>query len=96
MGKRFENRPPIQLEILNGEEHLILKGNRHIVGALGAGKSTYKYAQVYQGVKEHQLKIAMIEESVSHVVETVTILRELGIHAVPLIGSSSERKYFNR
>lgn len=96
MGHNFSNRPNIHLEILSGQDQLELIGLIHIVGALGAGKSSYKFAQVVVGVKEHGLKIAMIEESVSHVIETVNTLRNLGINAVPLIGSSNERKYLER
>lgn len=96
MGKQFVNRPKIQLKILNENQSIPLKGMIHIVGALGAGKSTYKYAQVMQAVKEHHLKVGMIEESVSHVIETVNILRRLGIEAVPIIGSSNEEKYLSR
>lgn len=96
MGEDFINRPDIQLKILGGEESIQLKGMIHIVGALGAGKSTFKYAQVVKGIKEYKLKIAMVEESVSHVIETVNVLRNLGINAVPLIGSSNERKYLER
>lgn len=96
MGKKFKDRPSIKLNVLNQTKVLPLKGLVHIVGALGAGKSTYKYAQVVKGVKEENLKIAMIEESVGHVIETVNVLRELGIEAVPIIGSSNERKYLER
>ena len=96
MGKQFASRPKVQLEILNKNQSIPLKGLIHIVGALGAGKSTYKYAQVVQAVKEHHLKVAMVEESVSHVIETVNILRGLGIEAVPIIGSSNEERYLGR
>lgn len=70
-----------------------MKDLRHIVGALGAGKSTYKFAQIYLGVRAHSLKMGVIEDSVSNVLNTVKTLRELNINAVPIIGSTSEKKY---
>lgn len=93
MGKNFENRPVIELEILNGDTSLEIKDLIHIVGALGAGKSTFKYATTFKEVKENELRIGIIEENVSNVISTVENLRELGIKAVPIIGTSNELKY---
>lgn len=93
MGENFKDRPPIKLDILNNSKKIQIKGLIHIVGALGAGKSTYKYAQIFWGVKECNLKIGVIEDSVSNVISTVKTLKELGINAVPIIGSTTEMKH---
>lgn len=93
MGEGFDNRPNISMNILNMQDKIQLKGPIHIVGALGSGKSTYKYVQVYEGVKKHGLKIGIIEDTVSNVISTMKILRKLGINAVPIIGATTEEKH---
>lgn len=93
MGKNFENRPVIELEILNGATSLEIKDLIHIVGALGAGKSTFKYVTTFKEVKENKLRFGIVEENVGNVISTVENLRELGIKAVPIIGTSNELKY---
>jgi len=93
MGKNFETRPVIELEILNQEAVLDIKDLIHIVGALGAGKSTFKYATTFKAVKENGLRFGIVEENVSNVISTVENFRALGINAVPIIGISNELKY---
>lgn len=93
MGEGFNNRPSITMDLINGKDELQLKGLVHIVGALGAGKSTYKYAQIFKAVKENNLRIGVIEDCVSNVINTVKTLRRLNIKAVPIIGSSKERTH---
>lgn len=93
MGPNFIKRPSIHMDILNKENEIELKGPIHIVGALGAGKSTYKFAQIYEGVKEHKLKIGVIEDTVPNVINTVKTLRSLGINAVPIIGTTNEKNH---
>lgn len=99
MGKNFINRPNILLSMLNNENEIETKGLIHIVGALGAGKSTLKYSYIYNEVKKNNLKIGVIEDTVSNVIATVKTLRELGINAVPIIGISNEfnhlKNYYN-
>lgn len=56
MGKKFSSRPSIELDILNGKSKIDVKGLIHIVGALGAGKSTFKYATGFQGSERKSLK----------------------------------------
>lgn len=93
MGSSFIKRPSIHMNILNRKKEIELKGPIHIVGALGAGKSTYKFAQIYEGVNNHKLKIGVIEDTVPNVINTVKVLRNLGINAVPIIGTTNERKH---
>lgn len=93
MGKNFETRPIIELEILNQGTSLEIKDLIHIVGALGAGKSTFKYATTFKEIKENELRVGIVEENVGNVISTVENLRSLGINAVPIIGTSNEVKY---
>lgn len=93
MGNKFENRPIIELEILNQDKQLEIKDLIHIVGALGAGKSTFKYATTFKEVNKNGLKFGIIEENVANVISTVESLRALGINAVPIIGTRNELKY---
>ncbi len=93
MGENFRLRPNIKLKILNEEQDIKVKGNIHIVGALGAGKSTFKYAYVFKSVKENKCKVGIIEDNVANVITTVIELRKLGINAIPIIGESNELKH---
>lgn len=93
MGNNFENRPEIELEILNHQSELQIKDLIHIVGALGAGKSTFKYASTFKHVKKNGLRVGIIEENISNVISTVENFRSLGINAVPIIGISNELKH---
>ncbi|OOM78820.1 hypothetical protein [Clostridium sp. BL-8] len=99
MGKKFVNRPSISLSMLHEEDRIETKGLIHVVGALGAGKSTFKYSHIYNEVKSNNLKIGVIEDTVSNVIATVKTLRNLGINAVPIIGISNEfnhlKNYYN-
>lgn len=92
MGEIFSNRPSIQLEILDGDE-LKLDGLRHIVGTLGSGKSTLKQALIYDAVKNEHLKIAVVENSISKLVELWMLLKQCGVRAIPFISDSSEEVY---
>lgn len=99
MGKKFVNRPSISLNMLHEEDEIETKGLIHVVGALGAGKSTFKYSYIYNEVKSNNLKIGVIEDTVSNVIATVKTLRDIGINAVPIIGISNEfnhlKNYYN-
>lgn len=92
MGESFSNRPSIHLEILDGNE-LKLEGLRHIVGTLGSGKSTLKQALIYDAVKNEHLKIAVVENSISKLLELWMLLKKCGIRAIPFISDSSEEVY---
>lgn len=93
MGNGFENRPVIELDILKGTKSLKINDLIHIVGALGAGKSTFKYAITFKEVMKNGLKFGIVEENVGNVISTVENLRKLGINAIPIIGTSNESKY---
>lgn len=52
--------------------------------------------QVFKEVKENHLKIGIIEENVTNIIATVKTFRDLGINAVPIIGTSNELKYLKK
>lgn len=71
------------------------KGNQHIVGGLGAGKSTWRTIMTYYLVKKCNAKIGFIEGSVQDVLAKVKELKGLGIKAVPIIGTSTRQRHLN-
>ncbi|GED30283.1 hypothetical protein P9G84_14990 [Brevibacillus centrosporus] len=88
----WENRArSVVLESLDRVKEFIYKGNQHVGGALGAGKSTFMLMETYRLVKQEGARIGFIEGSVSQVIERVRVLRELGINAAPIIGKSSRK-----
>ena len=95
MGEKFRDRPKIKLKILNDKSELKVRGNIHIVGALGAGKSTFKFTYVFKSVKKEMCKVGIVEDNVANVIATVIELRKLGINAVPVIGESNEFNHLN-
>lgn len=83
----------VALESIDWASEFVYKGNQHIGGALGAGKSTFMLMETYRLVKQEGARIGFIEGSVSQVIERVKVLRELGINAVPIIGKSSRKSH---
>jgi len=68
------------------------KGLQHIVGGLGAGKSTFMVLETSRLVQAGA-RIGFIESSVPQVLNRVKELRLAGINAVPVIGKSGRRKH---
>ncbi|MDU5946230.1 MAG: hypothetical protein E6Z15_04050, partial [Paenibacillus macerans] len=67
-----ERAQKVILKSLNGDQQeLIYKGNIHIGGGLGAGKSTFMMLETYRLVKKHGAKVGFIEGSVAQVLERV-------------------------
>lgn len=82
------------LESVKGKkQELIYKGNIHIGGGLGAGKSTFMILETFRLVKKTGAKVGFIEGSVAQVLERVKELRRLGVHAVPVIGRTGRIKH---
>lgn len=90
----WENRATsVVLESIDWDSEFVYKGNQQIGGALGAGKSTFMLMETYRLVKQNGARIGFIEGSVSQVIERIKVLRELGIHAVPIIGKTSRKTH---
>ncbi|WP_195575448.1 hypothetical protein [Paenibacillus sp. 1001270B_150601_E10] len=94
-GMMWKNRAnTVILESVKGEKaELVYKGNIHIGGGLGAGKSTFMMLETFRLVKKTDAKVGFIEGSVAQVLERVNELRRLGIHAVPVIGRMNRNKH---
>lgn len=69
------------------------QGVQHVVGGLGAGKSTFMLQETVRLVKECGARIGFVEGSVSQVLKRVQELRREGINAVPVIGRSGRRNH---
>lgn len=71
---------------------LTFQGVIHILGALGVGKSNFKYGMTKFFLEEQGAKrIAIVEDQVSNVLKVVKKLRSMGINAIPLIGKDDQR-----
>ena len=95
--------PLIRFTYPNGQEKLDLTGVSHILGALGVGKSNFKYGMTDYFLNGHPHsdipfkkanRIAIIEDKVTTVFDVVKKLRKMGINAIPIIGKDDE-KHFN-
>lgn len=93
-GDRFQRFvQETELTAMNAVKPFSYKGNIHIAGGLGVGKSTFILMETYRLVKQYHAKVGIIEGSVEGVLDRVKILRKLGIKAVPVIGKSNRDKH---
>lgn len=93
VGGEDSNLPLIKFNFGNDQiKHLDLKGIIHILGALGVGKSNFKYGMTrYLLEEQHANRIAIIEDKVTTVFDVVKKLRGMGINAIPIIGKDDEK-----
>lgn len=71
---------------------LTFQGVIHVLGALGVGKSNFKYGMTKFFLEEQGAKrIAIVEDQVSNVLKVVKKLRSMNINAIPLIGKDDQR-----
>ncbi|MFS0615368.1 hypothetical protein [Lederbergia ruris] len=85
---------PIQLQAIKKDMKLFeYKGLQHIAGGLASGKSTFRTVNTYWLVKHKNQKVGIIAGSVAEVLEEVQRLRNLGIHAVPIIGKGNRKNH---
>ncbi|SDT09386.1 hypothetical protein SAMN05444162_3067 [Paenibacillaceae bacterium GAS479] len=68
-------------------------GIQHIVGGLGAGKTSFMLQETVHLVQEHGARIGFVESSVAQVLKRVYQLQSKGINAVPIIGRSNRKKH---
>ena len=87
------NLPLLKFNFENNQtKHLDLKGVIHILGALGVGKSNFKYGMTRYFLEEQNAnRIAIIEHTVTNVFDVVKKLRNMGINAIPIIGKDDEK-----
>ena len=100
LGSKWAKRPSIQIYSCdNFDNEIHYKGLIHIVGLLGAGKSTFIIQETCRLLKEGNVRIGIVVPNVSEVIKTYESLVELGIMAAPIIGTTQLDKhrlrYFN-
>lgn len=94
LGSRWEGRPTIQINSLdNPDKNIKYEGIVHIVGLLGAGKSTYIIQETARLLEKNNIKIGIIVPNVTEVIKTYETLSELGIKAAPIIGKTQLLKH---
>ncbi|MBV1759472.1 MAG: hypothetical protein KMY55_16835 [Dethiosulfatibacter sp.] len=97
LGGNWAQRPSIQLDACEDFDNEIeYKGSVHIVGLLGAGKSTFIVQETARLLENNAIKIGIIEPNVAEVIKTYEALKQLGINAVPIIGDSQLKKHRQR
>lgn len=98
LGGDWSERPDINIVSSDGNLDNIIKynGQIHIAGLLGSGKSTYIIQETVRLLEGNDIKIGIIKSNVSEVIKTYEALRDLGIRAVPIIGTTQIDKHFRR
>ncbi len=92
----------IVIQNLNSEEQepINVTGLIHVLGGLGAGKSTWMVAMAYELIKRQGAKIGFIESSVANVNKRAKELRALDLSVVTFIGignrNDHEREHLDR
>lgn len=91
----FLNRMSFDLEQANPDFDTIepFKRTAHVVGPVGAGKSSYKAALIAYQVKTHQMKCGIIELTVEEANHTKKMLDSLGVRSVVLCGKSGQDRH---
>lgn len=97
LGPKWSERPSIDIDSCDQfEDYIKYEGQIHIAGLLGAGKSTYIIQETVRLLNNKNIKIGIIEPNVSEVLKTYESLIELGIKAVPIIGTTQLNKHLQR
>lgn len=83
-----------------GKKSMNITGLTHILGGLGAGKSTWMLAVAYELVKRQGAKVGFIESSVANILKRAEELRALNLSVATIIGTGQridhEREYLDR
>ncbi|WP_044640736.1 pPIWI_RE_Z domain-containing protein [Risungbinella massiliensis] len=92
--KNYKKRlSELQLLPINHKNSFEYEGLQHILGGLGAGKSTFVIAQTYFKCKYQNATVGIIESRVDDIVQKAQELRDLGLKVVTFIGKSERNKY---
>ena len=89
-------RPSFKLEKIGQDTSKLYNKSNHIVGLLGAGKSTYITLETIRLVKENKVRVGIVVPQVKDVVSLFKLLVNEGISVTPIIGRSSVREHFER
>ena len=97
LGGSWAQRPSIQISSCDSfDNELRYEGLVHVVGLLGAGKSTYIIQETVRLLKDGDVKIGIVVPNVSEVLKTYEALRSLGIRVSPIIGTTQIDKHRQR
>ncbi len=66
----------------------------HVIGGLGAGKTSYRDVLAYYLAKEKDARILIIERKVTDVFQKAELFKKLKIHAVPITGMKRQKENF--
>lgn len=79
----------LRMQSLASGKTNVYKGASHIVGGLGAGKTTFVTLETWRLVHKHQAKIGIIAENVQRALDTKRELESLGLQAEVIVGTSN-------
>jgi len=97
LSPKWAERPTIQLNSCGDFDNILkYKGLVHIVGLLGAGKSTYIMQETLRLMEEGKVRIGIVVPNVAEVLKTYEALDELGVKAAPIIGTTQLAKHRQR
>ncbi len=97
LGSKWAERPSIHISSCNDFDNEIrYRGLIHIVGLLGAGKSTYIIQETLRLLKDEDVRIGIIVPNVAEVIKTYETLIDLGVKVAPIIGTTQLDKHRHR
>lgn len=97
LGPNWAERPTIKIKSNDSFDNTLeYKGLVHIVGLLGAGKSTYITLETLRLLEESKIKIGIVVPNVAQALITYKFLDELGVKATPIIGATQLAKHRQR
>ncbi|WP_124726795.1 hypothetical protein [Staphylospora marina] len=86
----------IELVPLSPDQSFEYANILHILGGLGAGKSTFVTAQAYALAVYEGAKVGIVETRVDDVLDKARELRDLGLRVVTFVGKSERAEYEKR
>ncbi len=97
LGPKWCERPSIQISSCDDfNNEIIYKGLIHIVGLLGAGKSTYIIQETFRLLCEGEVRVGIVVPNVTEVIKVYETLKDMGVKAAPIIGTSQIEKHRER
>lgn len=83
----------LNLKSLKNQTEIVFSDIIHILGGLGAGKSTWMVTVTYELVTKKKIKAGFIETSVPNVLKRAEEFRALGLKVATIIGKSDRRRH---
>lgn len=76
----------LRLDPLSLQQSFVSDGTHHMIGGLGAGKTTYRELMTYDAIKHKGARVLLVEHKVTDVFEKANFFRKLGVNVVPITG----------